>query len=51
MYMCPQRPKALDLHEAGIIDSCEPPDMGVGNSTWSMFSEQLSPCGALLTVS
>lgn len=29
--MCLQRPKALDPPEAGIIDSCEPLDMGVGN--------------------
>lgn len=30
-YLCPWRPEALDLPEAGVTESCEPPNVGVGD--------------------
>lgn len=35
---CLSRPKAWNPSAAGIISSCEPCEMGVGNWTWSVLS-------------
>lgn len=41
-YLCPWRPEALDLPEAGVTESCEPLNMGVANWTWVLFKNSLT---------